>query len=236
MLTFRLSTVSDVEMAKGCGVRSSDGPARDAELLRAELESAEAAEADARAEAARAKARAAELREASCGSAPSGGRRRVAWPNPAFAALGLLAGVGVALTALMLWQHHRVAGERAREEAFVAAARSGVVALLSIDHGRAKADVQRVLDLSTGSFRDDFQSRADDFIKTAEKSNAVTKGLVSAAALEWSEADSGRVLVAAASQVTNAAGAKDDPRPWRMSVTITRDGDVLKMSDVEFVP
>ena len=28
----------------------------------------------------------------------------------------------------------------------------------------------------------------------------------------------------------------NDPRPWRMSVTVTRDGGQVRMSDVEFVP
>jgi Mce-associated membrane protein len=44
------------------------------------------------------------------------------------------------------------------------------------------------------------------------------------------------VLVAATSEVTNASGARQDPRPFRMSVTVTREGEQCKMSDVEFVP
>jgi len=111
-----------------------------------------------------------------------------------------------------------------------------VVALLSIDHTRADADVQRVLDLSSGSFRDEFAADADDFVRTAVDSQAVTKGSISAAALQSVRDDSAVVLVAASSTVTNVSGAKDDPRPWRMSVTVTRDGDIWKMSDVEFVP
>ena len=43
-------------------------------------------------------------------------------------------------------------------------------------------------------------------------------------------------MVVATSQVTNANGANEDPRPFRMSVTVTRDGDTCKMSNVEFVP
>jgi len=43
-------------------------------------------------------------------------------------------------------------------------------------------------------------------------------------------------LLAASSQVTNVNGARQDPRAWRMSVTMTRDGGKLKMSNVEFVP
>jgi Mce-associated membrane protein len=48
--------------------------------------------------------------------------------------------------------------------------------------------------------------------------------------------DSAVVLVASTSEVTNAAGAKQDPRTFRLIVTLTRDGDRLKMSKVEFVP
>ena len=166
---------------------------------------------------------------------PASSRR----PPPSAILIGvaaLLIGAALALTALMLWQHRTVSAQRAADERFVEAARTGVTALLTIDHSHAKDDVARILDLSTGSFRDDFARRADDFIQTAEKSKAVTKGSISAAALESAEADTAVVLVAAASQVTNLSGAKEDPRPWRMSVTVTRDGDKVKMSDVEFVP
>ncbi|MDT5173139.1 MAG: Mce-associated rane protein, partial [Mycobacterium sp.] len=37
------------------------------------------------------------------------------------------------------------------------------------------------------------------------------------------------------SEVTNEAGAKQDPRKYRLIVTITRDDGQLKMSKVEFV-
>ena len=44
------------------------------------------------------------------------------------------------------------------------------------------------------------------------------------------------VLVAAASTITNAQGAKDDPRSWRLIVSMARDGDQIKMAKVEFAP
>jgi len=202
----------------------------------AELAEAEAAEADARAEADRAKARAATLRSA--GETTTEIRRSgvLSWRIGAVAGAALLIGAGLTLTALMLGKHAQVAADRAQDRASVEAARNGVMALLSIDHTRAKQDVQRVLDLSSGRFREDFASDADDFVKTAVDSQAVTKGSVSVAALQSVRDDSGVVLVAASSKVTNASGAKEDTRPWRMRVTVTRDGDIWKMSDVEFVP
>lgn len=205
----------------------------------AELAEAEAAEADALAEAERAKAEAAELRNAGdeISDTPGSGRSRVlSWRIGALAGAAVLIGAGLTLTALMLGKHAEVAADQARDRASIEAARDGVMALLSIDHTRAKEDVQRVLDLSTGRFREDFARDADDFVKTAIDSQAVTKGSVRVAALQSVKEDSGVVLVAASSKVTNASGAKEDTRPWRMRVTVTRDGDIWKMSDVEFVP
>ena len=204
-----------------------------------ELAEAEAAEADARAEAALAKAKAARLRDI---SAPAGAgeirpsRRLSRWRAAALAAAALLIGALLALTGLMLVKHNEAAAARAQDRIFIEAASEGIVALLSIDHDRAEADVQRILDLSIGAFRDDFASRAGDFIATAQKGKSVTKGAVTAAALESTGDDNAVVLVAATSQVTNASGARDDPRPWRMSVTVSRDEDQWKMSNVEFVP
>jgi Mce-associated membrane protein len=44
------------------------------------------------------------------------------------------------------------------------------------------------------------------------------------------------VLVAATSKITNAAGAKDEPRTWRLKVTVTEDGGQYKVSKLEFIP
>jgi Mce-associated membrane protein len=201
--------------------------------MMAELAEAEAAEAEALAAAAEARARAA----GDSGAAkPEAGRAPRRWQTVAVVLAALLVGAGVALTALMLWQHNQAAQQRAEDRRFVDAARDGVTALLSIDHTRAQADVQRVLDLSTGAFRDDFERSADDFVKTAVESKAVTKGIVNASALDTVDGDRAAVMVVATSQVTNANGANEDPRPFRMSVTVTRDGDTCKMSNVEFVP
>lgn len=152
------------------------------------------------------------------------------------AVAALLTGIALTLTVLMLWQHAKAGAQRAQERRFVDAARDGVVALLSIDYNHARADVQRVLDLTTGQFHDDFDHSADDFVKTAEESKAVSVGKISAAALDVVDGDRARVLISATSVVSNAKGAKEDARPFRMSVTVTRDGDTCKMSDVEFVP
>lgn len=225
----------------------------DAEML-AELAEAEATEAEARAEAARAKATAARLRGSEPESEsdaegdeltdddedielePRGWWARIGAVTVAVAATVIVAIAALVVTGLMVVAHQKVTAQQQHRAELVAAARQGVIALLSIDYNRAKADVQHVIDLSTGTFKDDFTRGADDFVKTAEQSKAVTVGTVKSAALEKENGDTGVVLLAASSTVTNANGAHQDPRAWRMSVTVARDGAQYKMSNVEFVP
>ena len=213
------------------GVESDpvDDPADD---LLAELAEAEAAEAQAVAEADDAADRAARLR----GRTPRPNRWRRWRGHAAAAAGGVATGVLLVLTALMLWQHGQTAEQRARDGRIVEAARSAVTALLSIDQTEADVDVQRVLELTTGSFREDFAKTADDFVETARREKAISVAEVNATALESAHADGGVVLVAAMTKLSNAAGAKEDRRPFRMSVTVSRDGEAFKMSELEFVP
>jgi Mce-associated membrane protein len=136
----------------------------------------------------------------------------------------------------MMWEDH-AASERAQRAAnFVAGARQGVINMTSLDSNRAKDDVQRVIDGSTGQFRDDFQRRAKDFIAVVEQSKEVTQGVINAAALESMGEHSASVLVSAISKITNAAGTKDEPRVFRLRVTVTESEGQYKMSKVDFVP
>jgi Mce-associated membrane protein len=142
------------------------------------------------------------------------------------------------LSGYMIKGHRDASQRRDHEAEFVAAARQGVVTLTSLDFNDAKSGVQRIVDNATGSFKDDFLKMAGDFVKVVEQSKVVSRGTIQAAAVDLNTmtADSAVVLVAATSEVTNAAGAKQDPRTYRLIVTMTRDGGQLKMSKVEFVP
>ncbi len=107
---------------------------------------------------------------------------------------------------------------------------------MSLDYNKAKEDVQRIIDNSTGQFKTDFQSTAEDFINVAVESKAITETTVTGTAVESMTDDTATVIVAASSRVTNAAGAKQEPRAWRLSVNLARDGGQLKLAKVEFVP
>jgi Mce-associated membrane protein len=229
-------------------------------LALVEAVEAEAAEAEARAEAARARARAARLRhelaasetdlaeaelsETGAGDAalPTGKERRArlrfrrpGWRTVAMSAAVALVAVLLTGNGFLAWRHHGADQERARAAQFAAVASQGVTDMTTLDFNKAAADVARVLENSTGEFHADFASRVDDFTAVVRDSKVVTSGTVNAAAVESMTRDSAVVLVAATSTVTNAAGGKEQPRKWRLSVTVSKDGDQLKMSKVEFV-
>ena len=142
----------------------------------------------------------------------------------------------IAVSVIMVKHHRDQVAEQQRSAEFAAAGRQSVVTLMSLDFNKAKEGVQRIIDNSTGQFKDDFKNQADDFIKVAQDSKVVTEVTVNATAVESMTADSAVVLVSATSRVTNAAGAKQEPRSWRLSVNLQRDGGQIKMSKVEFVP
>jgi Mce-associated membrane protein len=179
----------------------------------------------------------AESAESEPAEAEAAGRRlRVPKVSLALSTAAAVAIVGLlGASGWMAWQHHHVVKERQRAAAFIATARQGVVNLTSLDFNKAKEDVQRVLDIATGDFKDEFQKRAEDFAAVVKDSKAVTEGSVAAAAVESMNNDSAVVLVLANERVTNIAGAKDQPRTFRFRVSVVHDGDDLKVSKVEFV-
>jgi Mce-associated membrane protein len=142
----------------------------------------------------------------------------------------------ITLSVLMAINHRHQAAEQQRRAEYAAAGRQSVVTLMSLDFNKAKDDVQRIIDNSTGQFRDDFKNQADDFVNVAQQSKVITEVTVNATAVESMTNDSAVVLVSATSRVTNAAGAKQEPRTWRLSVSLQPDGGQIKMSKVEFVP
>ncbi len=142
----------------------------------------------------------------------------------------------IAASAVMIRHHAVLTRQQHRAAEFTAAARQIVVTLMSIDAARAKDDVQRIIDSSTGQFKSDFQTAADDFVKAAQKAKAATKTSVRAAAVDSMTSDTAVVLVAANTTLTDTTGAAGQPRSWRLSLKLVRDGGQIKMSSMEFIP
>ena len=144
-----------------------------------------------------------------------------------------------ALASTSAWivvKHQQAERQRDLNADFAAAARQGVVTLMSLNFNTAEQDVQRIVDNSTGQFKEDFEARSEDFVRVAEESKVITDATVTATAVKSQTGDTADVLVSAYSTVTNEQGAKEEPRTWRLIVSMARDGDQLKVEKVEFAP
>lgn len=161
---------------------------------------------------------------------------RLTWKRLAVSIAVLVICASLAASGYMLWHHRQAIAEREQTAEYAAAARQGVVTLMSLDFKKAQEDVQRIIDNSTGEFKEDFEQQAEAFAEVAQDSKVVTEVTVNLAAVKSMSDDSASVLVSATSRVTNAAGAKQEPRAWRLAVELSREGDQIKMSKVEFVP
>lgn len=168
-------------------------------------------------------------------------RRRLRLPRIGLkvvaAALVVLLSLGLLGTGgWMVWHHQQVSAEQQRSAEFAAAARQGVVTLMSLDFNHADEDVKRILDNTTGEFRKDFEGQATDFANVAKESKVTTQATVNSTAVQTMTKDTATVLVAVTTNVSNAASKEQAPRSWRLKVDVARDGGQIKLAKVEFVP
>ncbi|CAN5572138.1 hypothetical protein BH09ACT7_BH09ACT7_15520 [soil metagenome] len=140
------------------------------------------------------------------------------------------------LSGLMIWSHHKFTQREQLADRFGTGARQGVINLMSLNFNNGQADLQRVLDTTTGSFHDDFEKSQKDFLTVMQDSKVVTSTAVTSTAIESMTDDSAVVLLTATSQVANNASQQPSPRSWRLSVTVNKVDNQIKMSKVEFVP
>lgn len=146
--------------------------------------------------------------------------------------------VVAALTGLTGWLGYRDYAQhraQAQRELFIRAARQGAVNLTTLDYTQIDTDVQRIIDLATGAFRDDFERRSKPFVELVKVAQSKSEGTVTDAGLESQRGDSAQVLVAVAVKSRTAAG-EEAPREWRMRIEVQAVGDEAKMSNVVFVP
>ncbi|WP_051288949.1 hypothetical protein [Mycobacterium sp. URHD0025] len=153
--------------------------------------------------------------------------------------IALVLVVVVALGALTGWlsfRDQRSHAAQEQRERFVQVARQAAVNLTSISHAEADADMQRILDSATGTFRDDFEKRSGPFVEIVKRTQSTSRGTVAEAGLESETDDEARVLVAVSVKTSTGAVPEQDPRRWRMRISVEKVGDDVKVSNVEFVP
>jgi Mce-associated membrane protein len=153
------------------------------------------------------------------------------------AAIGLA--TVIAVSGLIAWLGYRTYEShqaRQQDQLFIQVARQGAMNLTTIDYTRVDADVQRILDSATGQFRNDFQKRSQPFIDVVRQAQSKSEGTIVEAALESQQGDQAQVLVAVTVKTSNAGAAEQQPRAWRMRISVQRVGNNAKVSNVEFVP
>ena len=146
----------------------------------------------------------------------------------------------VALLGLGGWLGFRVHQDnqvQAQRNLYVQVARQTAINLTTIDYTEVDADIKRVLDSATGAFHDEFQNRSQPFVEVVKKVQSKSAGTISEAGLLSYTKDQAQVLVAVAVKTSMAAAPPDqEPRRWRMRLTVDKTGDSAKVSNVEFVP
>jgi Mce-associated membrane protein len=157
-------------------------------------------------------------------------------PRPIAVGLAII----MALSGLGGWLGFRIHQDnqvQAQRNLYVQVARQTAINLTTINYTEVDADIKRVLDSATGAFRDEFQNRSQPFVEVVKKVQSKSEGTISEAGLLSYTKDQAQVLVAVAVKTSMAAAPADqEPRRWRMRLTVDKTGDSAKVSNVEFVP
>src|SRR5437868_11805481 len=150
-----------------------------------------------------------------------------------------LAVLVMALTGLVFWLGGQVDAEKVaatdRQAALEAAGRHAVT-LVSLNYKTAGADVQRILDTSTGAARAVYAAGAAKLKETAVANKVVQDGALRATGLVSMEGGVAKVLVVA-DMVIAWEGTKIPPqdRFYRWSMDVTKTGGSWLVSRVEQV-
>jgi len=74
------------------------------------------------------------------------------------------------------------------------------------------------------------------FVDVVRQTQSKSVGTVTEAGVESESGDQAQVLVAVSVKTSNAGAAQQQPRAWRMRISVQKAGASAKVSDVEFVP
>ena len=155
--------------------------------------------------------------------------------------LAMLVGilVAVVLAGLVGWLSYRFQvshRDAERRDLFVQVGKQAALNLTTIDYREADSDIKRILDGATGQFHDEFAQRSQPFVSVVKQAKSKSVGTVTEAGLESQTPDAAQVLVAVSVKTSTADGAEQDPRAWRMRISVQKVGDQAKVSNVRFVP
>jgi Mce-associated membrane protein len=163
-----------------------------------------------------------------------------AWVTRIRTPTAVMVGLIVALLGTGGWLGFRLHQDyqgRDQRSLFVQVARQTALNLTTINYTEVDADIKRVLDSATGGFHEEFQTRSQPFVEVVKKVQSKSEGTIAEAGLLSYTKDQAQVLVAVSVKTSLGAAPPDqEPRRWRMRLTVDKTGDGAKVSNVEFVP
>jgi Mce-associated membrane protein len=145
----------------------------------------------------------------------------------------------VAVTALagwLGWQTMQAHDEQQQRAVILQVGRQAAIDLTSIDYTTVDADIQRVLKASVGTFHDEFKSNATAFANVVRQAQTKSQGSVTEAGVEAINGPTAQILVTASVKTSSAGAPEQNPRVWRMRITVAQTPDGAKVSNVGFVP
>lgn len=138
-------------------------------------------------------------------------------PPPTITAilLGLLL-AGLVGSCVVVWLQDR----RSDDRAALAVAREGAQSFFSLDHRQVEQDVDAVLALATGTFRDEYSAKREAVIADVRKRQVVVTATIpeDGAALEFLGANDAQVLVSVDVRSQSAEDVQDSRFRTRMTL------------------
>jgi Mce-associated membrane protein len=153
----------------------------------------------------------------------------VAW---ALSVLLLVALVAAAFSVVALRRQHARDQDRA---AAMQAARQLALDFTTYDYQTWDKDAQRVLDDSTGQFKEEFASGSNSVKTEVVTNKATSKGDVKEAAVVSNDKDSAQVLVIVNAVVTNTAAKDGVERRYRIKLDLVREKNRWLTADFQVV-
>jgi Mce-associated membrane protein len=140
------------------------------------------------------------------------------------------------VTAWLGYQAHQAHRVQQQRDLFISTARQAALNLTTISYTEADADVARILQSATGSFREDFQQRSQLFTDVVKHAQSTSVGTIIESGLESVDGDRAQVLVAASVKTSTPTSPTQENRSWRMRLTIATTEGAPKVANVQFVP
>lgn len=174
-------------------------------------------------------AQAGSARATAASAAVVGVRRRLLL---ALSVVGLLLLLALTAVVVQLLRYDDVAERR---QDVLRAAKQSALNLTSIDNREFAQDVQRVLDGSTGEFKADFASRAEELESVLQDNEVVSEGDVVEAGIVREDPRTATVLVVVDSEVRNTAAPQGRVNTYRMRLELELVDGRWLTSMLEFV-